>query len=366
MKTPTEKKFRFFVGIDVSRDFFDATIMHGKVVITHQKVENSETAIKGFISELKTIKGFRLCFCVFGMEHTGIYCNFLLTTLEKKRANIVHENSLVIRNSLGLIRGKNDKVDSARIAGYLYKCRDQLSLWHSKRDIIGKLCILDSLRNKLASQIKALKQTEKEISCFLDKKTSLLRSNNCAGTVLAMNKDIEEIDNTIRSFIQKDDRISRLMEWITSVPNIGEKTALQIVIKTNEFRDISDPKKFACFAGIAPFPYESGKSVKQKTRVSHLSDGKMKSMLHLCAMGSLRSNPELLAYFKRKTETDGKNGMLVLNVIRYKLVLRIFACVKGERMFRNDYQPKAIEPDNDPATNNEPDQVYEKTLVLSD
>jgi transposase len=346
MKTFCEKKFRFFVGIDVSRDFFDATIMHGKEPLAHQTVENSEAAIKGFLSELKTIKGFRLCYCVFGLEHTGMYSNILLTILEKKKANIVHENSLVIRNSLGLIRGKNDKLDSARIAGYLYKCREQLSLWQSKRSIIGKLAILDSLRNKLASQIRALMHTEKEMSIFIDKKSTLLRSKSCEGTIFAMNKDIEEIDRSIELFIQDDERICQLMKWITSVPNIGQKTALQIIIKTNEFKDISDPKKFACFAGIAPFPYTSGKSVIQKTRVSRISDGKMKAMLHLCAMGSLRSNPELFAYFKKKTETEGKNGMLVINAIRYKLVLRIFACVNGERMYRHEYRLNENVPDH--------------------
>ena len=335
MKIISKKKFRFFVGIDVSKEFFDATVMRGQEIIAHQIILNQETAIKSFLSGLKDIHGFSSSQCVFGMEHTGIYCHFLLETLKKKKASIVHENPHVIRNSLGMIRGKNDKIDSERIAFYLYKCREQLTLWQPQRKVIGQLAVLDTLRNKLGQHVAALQHTEKEIACFLDKKTVMMRKKNSTGTIAAASNDIQEIDKIIKNIVDSDVRLCELMQWMTSVPNVGEKTALQIIIKTNEFKDINDPKKFACFAGIAPFPHASGKSLKLKSRVSRFSDTKMKALLHICAMGSLRSNKELKAYFDRKTKEEGKNGMLVINAIRFKLVLRIFACVNGRRNYQH-------------------------------
>ena len=48
MKIISEKKFRFFVGIDVSKEFFDATVMRGQEIIAHQIILNQETTIRSF------------------------------------------------------------------------------------------------------------------------------------------------------------------------------------------------------------------------------------------------------------------------------------------------------------------------------
>jgi len=63
----------------------------------------------------------------------------------------------------------------------------------------------------------------------------------------------------------------------------------------------------------------------------------MKMLLHLCATSAIRSKGELQDYYLRKT-TEGKNKMLVLNAIRNKLVLRIFACVKENRKYKENYK----------------------------
>ncbi|MBW4890143.1 IS110 family transposase [Mucilaginibacter sp. HMF5004] len=126
------------------------------------------------------------------------------------------------------------------------------------------------------------------------------------------------------------------MEIITSVKAIGPITALNILIYTNEFRNINNPKKFACYAGVAPFKDESGKS-KSKGRVSHFANKKMKALLHLCAATAKKSIPEIRDYFERKTINEGKSKMSVLNAIRYKLILRVFACVNQDRCYENNY-----------------------------
>jgi len=115
------------------------------------------------------------------------------------------------------------------------------------------------------------------------------------------------------------------MKIITSIPAVGPVTALNIILTTNEFKNINNPKKFACYSGVAPFVKESGK-FKGKPRVSHMANKKMKRLLHLCAMVAKKVVPEITAYYNRKTG-EGKNPMSVLNAIRNKLIARVFACV---------------------------------------
>ena len=64
----------------------------------------------------------------------------------------------------------------------------------------------------------------------------------------------------------------------------------------------------------------------------------MKQLLHLSALSATIMKGELNDYYKRKV-AEGKNKMLVLNNIRNKIVLRIFACVKENRKYEKSYRP---------------------------
>jgi transposase len=116
---------------------------------------------------------------------------------------------------------------------------------------------------------------------------------------------------------------------------VGVITAYEIILTTNEFKDIKEAKKFACYSGVVPFENASGKKAL-RTKVSHLANKKMKSLLHMAALSSIRFNRDLKAYFERKTKA-GKNKMLVVNAVRNKLLHRIFACVRDDRKYEKTY-----------------------------
>ena len=83
---------------------------------------------------------------------------------------------------------------------------------------------------------------------------------------------------------------------------------------------ITDPKQMACHAGVAPFEYRSGTSIRGKTRVSHQARKRLKALFHLGAMSCIRKEGELQTYYHRKVG-EGKNKMLVVFKIVINLVL---------------------------------------------
>ena len=109
-----------------------------------------------------------------------------------------------------------------------------------------------------------------------------------------------------------------------------------MIVLTNEFKGFSSAKKFACYSGIAPFEHTSGKSIKGKSRVSHLANKNIKALFHLAAISSIRFTGELRTFYMRKVN-QGKNKMLVLNAIRNKLIHRIFAVVRDGVPYQKDY-----------------------------
>ena len=88
-----------------------------------------------------------------------------------------------------------------------------------------------------------------------------------------------------------------------------------MIIATKGFTSFQNARQFACYAGIAPFEYSSGTSIRSKTRVSHLADKKMKSLLHMASLNAVRFDAEIKAYYERKKE-EGKHTMLVLNNVK--------------------------------------------------
>ncbi|WP_316772896.1 IS110 family transposase [Pedobacter frigiditerrae] len=338
MTTSKTWRYKFFIGIDVSKLDLDIAIMNRNKLLQHYKVGNNPMEINAFIKEIKITHSLTIPNSIFGMEQTGIYCNHLLYCLEKLRANVVLDDANHIKSSLGMVRGKTDKADAIRIAGYLVKGRDTLKLWNAKRPILNDLSRLSSLRDRLVSVQKVLATPLKEERSFINKASSDTSIQLCSSTLNSLKGDIGELEKHIEAVWKNDERLDHLMELITSVSGVGPITALQIIIATNEFKTIADPRKFACYCGVAPFEHTSGTSVRKLTRVSSMSNRKLKSLLHSCALSARRHVPEIKAYYERKKDGEGKHKMSVMNAIRFKIIGRVFACVNNDRPYIKEYQ----------------------------
>jgi len=330
-------EFEFFIGIDVSKNELDFSVQQGRHLLFHREISNDAESIGGLLKELLKLPGFALSKAVFCMEHTGIYSNHLLASLYKKKACVCLEAaSHQIRNSLGNIRGKNDKIDSIRIAEYAYKNREELRLWEPKRDVVQQLASLSATRSRLIKAKKMLKTPLKEHSAFMGKKIAKQDVLLCDKTLKGIETDLSRVEKAISEIIAADAELSRLFSLVTSVSGVGKVTAVQMLITTNEFKDIHNPKQYACYAGVAPFTKESG-IFKGKGRVSHMANKKVKTLLHLAAIVAIQYNPDLKLFYERKVKVEKKNKMSVINAVRNKLILRIFACVNQNRPYEKNY-----------------------------
>jgi transposase len=330
-------EFEFFIGIDVSKNELDLAVQHGKKLLYHQEIVNEPEAIRAFLKELSKLPGFGLTKAVFCMEHTGIYSNHLLTCLYKKQAHICLEAAMQIKKSLGNIRGKNDKVDAIRIATYAYKNREELRMWEPKREIIQQLAHLAANRSRLIGAKKMLKTPLKEQKSFVKNRMVKQNISICSHTLNAIEADLNKVEKAILMIIEAAPELKRLFGLIISVSGIGKVTAVQVLITTNEFKDIHNPKQYACYAGVAPFVEESG-ILKGRGKVSHMANKKVKTLLHMSSLVAIQCNPELKTYYERKVNQEKKNKMSVINAVRNKLILRIFACVNQNRAYENNYR----------------------------
>ena len=336
-------EFELFVGCDISQDTFNYCLRNKAESICEGQIVNSAKTIKAWLNLLKKERQIDLSKVIFCLEHTGVYGEILLRELSKQALTIFMVSAREIKLSIGFQRGKNDKVDARRIAYYAMSKADQLQPWKPKRPVLKELQLLIGLRERLITSRKVISSCDKDAKRFMTKEEHQLIVKNNVDALKGIEKSIERTDAKIESLIKNDENLKHLYQLITSVDGIGIITCSAILVKTNEFQNFTEAKKFACTAGIAPFDHTSGTSVRGKSRVSHSAHKDMKTLLHMCALGAISRNGVLHDYYKRKVN-EGKNKMSVLNGVRNKLIHTIFAVVKNNTMYQKNYQYNLVRP----------------------
>ena len=318
-----------FIGIDISKLKVDVALIknNDKSSIVSETFENNVKGMKKLSNFIEKIHQLDLQQTIFCMEYTGIYNRCILNYLTEKQCLIWLEMPVQIIKSIGLQRGKSDKIDSQRIALYAYKNKEDIKLWQPKRLVINEIQELLTLRERLITSENALKVPIEDIKSIGDKSTATLVYAHCKKSLKAIQKDLEDVNEKLDDIVNNDQNVKRLFGLSTSIPGIGKIIALKMICYTNEFTTYTNGKQLACYCGVAPFEHSSGSSVRGKTRVSNMANKPLKTVLHLGALSVIRSNGELKEYYLRKV-AEGKNKMSVINAVRNKMLLRLAAVIR--------------------------------------
>lgn len=317
-------KIKEALGIDVSKKTIDV-LLHRKG--DYHQFDNTVKGYKALLVWMKRQTGLSLDQVLICFEHTGLYSLPLAVFLNKQQIEFSMVAALEIKRSLGIVRGKNDKIDAKRIAEYAYLRREQLKPFKLPSENILKLQKLLSLRERMVKQRGGYKAGLKEYSAMIKQKDCELLFSIHKKMIHYLNKQIDTIEKEMTEIIDSDEKMKEIYDLIFSVKGVGFILASNLLVVTNCFMGFKDSRKFACYAGIAPFEKQSGTSLNTKSRVSHYANKKMKVLLNLAASSAIQADQELKAYYNRRVE-DGKSKMSTLNIVRNKIVHRIFAVVK--------------------------------------
>jgi transposase len=323
-----EKKqsYLFYVGVDLSKEKFDACIRFDSEDQQHRVFDNNPSGINKFIKWLMHQENFCFKNALICMEHTGLYSRELVKALVTIETFVWVESPLQIKKSLGFLRGKNDKIDSARIAYYAEKHQENVRLTQSTNEVLQKLQDLLSARDRLMKSKGQLQRPLNELK-RIDKETykDLIKINR--PVINQIYKSLEQIKKEILTVIKSNDWTNRQYMLASSVKGVGMVLAVQLMVYTHGFTRMQNGRQLACYAGVAPFEHTSGSSIKRRTHTSNFANMKLKSTLHLAAISSIQHNPDLKKYYKRRL-AEGKSKMCVINAVRAKLLYKVLAVVK--------------------------------------
>ncbi|HEY5969943.1 MAG TPA: transposase [Chitinophagaceae bacterium] len=324
-------KVQQIIGADLSKKSIDLVCHLFK---SHVQIDNTITGFKDLMQWFKEQK-INASKTMIVMEHTGLYSYCFEKFLHQHQIPFCKVNALAIKRSIGLVRGKTDKLDAARIAAYGYEKKDRLTIDVPVSDPLRRLQMLYSTRERLVRHRASLICSLKEYKCIgISDKDIIMQTQ--LQLIKNFDKQIEKLMTEIETIINEQEPLKQNFHLLQSIKGVGKILALSTIIKTSNFTRFATARKFACFCGTAPFPHDSGTSIKKRTRVSHLADKRMKSLLDLSAKSAIQYDKELREYYLKRTE-GGKSKMSTIYVVRNKILYRMFAVIKRQTPFSENY-----------------------------
>jgi transposase len=319
-------KFTWFIGIDVSKLALDVAFCQqgNPNQFYYQRFDNSLAGFKGLLKWRSKQKVDRLASFVWNTRAIGKLALFCF--LQDNHCHYTLVSPLHLKKSLGITRGKNDRIDAQRISWFA--CLHQLSLKPIQLPsaTLVKLKNLMAFRDRLTKTKVSLKQTIQELkarAALVDNKFIIQES---AKQLTLIEEQLGHTNRQLATAVEEDEQLQQHFPLINFVMGIGLITSVAFLVYTQNFTAFDNGRQFACYAGVAPFEYRSASSIRGKTQVSPLANRKMKALLSNGASAAVQHDAELKAYYHRKTQ-QGKAKLLVLNAVSAKLINRVFATV---------------------------------------
>jgi transposase len=289
-------------GIDTSKAKLDIAV-HGRT--ERWQVANALPGWRTLAANLVKAGVTRV-----GIEATGGYERGVVEHLQTAGFTVLVMQPIQVKafGRVHLRRAKNDALDAVLIAACAATLNDPR-------------IASDPRLTELAGYLTFLEQAEEDIARF---KTRLEHIDEPALRRL-VNSDIKRLRTrraaqmrTIARLLRDHDDLAERLDLVLSIPGIGERTALALIIRMPELGRVSR-EEAAALAGLAPFDDDSGKHRGQR----HIAGGRgrLRRSLYAAALpAAFRWNKALIALYARLT-AKGKVHKAALIACARKLLI---------------------------------------------
>jgi transposase len=254
------------------------------------------------------------------MEATGTYHARLALKLFEAGRGVSVVNPLVIKRygQMKLLRVKSDRADAQLILGYAQQERP--ALWQPASEQVQELQQAHGWLNDLIGQRVRLLNRQHAVSYRA--KPSAFVVGQMAAQLQQLNERIDECERHLEVLVKKS--FAELYERLLTIPSIGAKTALELIIVTDGFTRFEDVKQLGAYIGVSPTTLRSGSSVKGKGSIAKLGQGRMRQLLYLCTWTAKNCNPACKKLHQR-LKAQGKPAKVINIALAHKLLRQAHA-----------------------------------------
>lgn len=317
-------KFKQIVGIDISKKTFDCNV-YGQSLT--EEFENHQEGFESFMDKVLLKLPCKKEEVFIAFENTGMYSYNIAVFFEKQGYSYIMLPGLELKRTLGIVRGKSDSIDARHIARYVYEKREVLKPGKLASATIIRIKKYLSLRDSLVKSRTGFKANFSESQKVYSRDDYGDYLQILETQIRHFDAEIIKVEKIINNLLESDKELQKQYALLTSIKGIGPQISLYLIAYTNGFTKFENGRKFASYIGVAPFPHQSGTSIKGKMRVSQLALKKINALFEMGARSAIQHDIEMKLYYQRKV-AEGKEKESVINAVKNKLTLRAFAVIK--------------------------------------
>lgn len=316
-----------YLGIDLSKLTFDATLLLDRGAQHYHAFPNTPAGFRQLQTWLTQHGVTQLHTC---MEATNIYWEALATFLHDAGHSVSVVNPARIKGyaQATMQRNKTDKLDSAIIAAF---CKTQRpTTWQP----------LSAAHKRLRSLVRHredLLQTQLQQQNRLRDTTDPLVRDSLKVVLDTLAKQLEAVERSIKEHLATHAELRTNLELLTAIVGIGMVTAAKLLAEFADLGQYETAKAAAADAGLTPSHFESGTSVRKRTRLSKLGKAGIRAALYWPAITAMRRCAAFKA-FAARLAARGKPKKVIICAVMRKLVHIIYGVLKH----RTPYDPAKV------------------------
>jgi|ERR1700753_871649 len=326
-------KFNLFCSIDISKADLDA-VYGSPSSYRHVKLSNDAKGISQLLNLLLSLETDRSKILVC-CENTGSFMSKIANILDGEGIFLWAVHPLLLSYySIELNRFKTDKADAHKIFAYAIAHQSRAVSFHLPSRAVQELRDLFTCR-------KNLSQTKSAYTCRNEDRQQRAISNHLVmeiekQLISILDNYITIIEKAILAAIKSDQKVKRMYQILISIPCIGPVTAWHLLFITDCFDKFDSWRALACFIGSAPFPKQSGTSVKSKDRVSKKAYRPLKADFNQGIVSVCTRPGQLFYNYYQNMIKQNKHHLYILNLIKNVLLKLVFKLIQSNTLFNKE------------------------------
>lgn len=288
-------------GVDVGKDWLDAAVLGGGT----ERVANSPEGHEHLIAFLRQSRVRRV-----GLEASGGYERALVARLRQAGLTVARLQPRQIRAYAGfkLARAKTDRLDAALIAAATAALGEPRPAPDPRLDAWAEhLTVIEEIEEDIARAKTRLEHLRDE------RLRGLLRDD--IARLTARRRDELKL---LLAALRADPAIARKLALVLSIPGIGERTAIALLVRLPELGTLSR-EEVAALVGVAPFNHDSGRHAGER-RIAGGRARLRKSLFAAAQAAARQWNPALIDLYQR-LKAKGKAHKLAIVACTRKLAI---------------------------------------------
>lgn len=298
-----------FVGIDVSKDFFDVHLLPSGEAF---RCENSSGGQQELVTRLASHAVESIV-----LEASGGYERSVVAALMAAKLPVVVINPRQVRDfakALGKL-AKSDRIDAFVLARFAEAIKPPLRAIPNETE--------QKLKEILARRVQLIGMRTMEHNRLQQAVAAEVRSDVQA-LIVFLEERLGGIERELDELIRDSPVWQETHKLLTSVPGVGEQTARTVIASLPELGQASR-QQIAALVGVAPLHDESGRH--QGARRIQGGRGQVRTVLYMATFTATRFNPVIKAHYDQLRQ-KGKPMKVALVACMRKLLGILNAMVR--------------------------------------